>query len=198
VGILERTRSILRVDAIELVKGAEDPTAALQTLVEDLDDDLAELEEAAARAGRDAEHLLKEAREADARAADGLDKARDALRDGDERAARKQVEAHIDARARARRIGERAAARRRDARELEALVQPLAHRIDEVRSLGRGPLGGADGGAGGGGAGGDGDDAAEPQERVEAILAKLEAELREEPDTAPGVPHAAAQKSGTE
>jgi len=190
VGILERTRSILRVDAVELVKGAEDPAAALQTLVEDLDDDLAELEEAAARAGRDSEHLLKEAREADARAAGALDKARDALRDGDERAARKQVEAHVDARARARRIGERAAARRRDARELEALVQPLAHRIDEVRSLGRAPLSGT-----GGDAGGDAEPA-EPQERVEAILAKLEAELREEPDTAPGVPHAAAQKGG--
>jgi len=189
MGILERTRSILRVDAVELVKGAEDPSAALQTLIEDLDDDLAELEEAAARAARDSEHLIREAREADAKAAGALDRARDALRDGDERGARKLVEQHVESRARARRIGDRAAARRRDARELEALVQPLAQRLDEVRSLGRVPFGGARSD----GAEGEPGDAAG---RVEAILEKLQEELREEPDTAPGVPHAAGHAQG--
>jgi phage shock protein A len=188
VGILERARSVLRVDAIELVRGTEDLVGSLQALAEDLDDDLAELEEAAARAAREAERLLHEAREADARAADALDQARDALRDGDEARARRLVGTHVDAHARARRIGERAAARRRDARDLEALVQPLAHRLDEVRNLAKRPP--DDGGE----SSTQPRAAPEPDDgpaRVEAILTKLAEELREEPDTAPGVPHAA-------
>src|SRR5262245_3053100 len=119
MAILERARSVLKVDVADLVRGAEDPAAALQALVEDLEDDLAELEEAAALASRESQHLLREAREADARAADALDKARDALRDEVDDVARTHVEAHVGAHARARRIADRAAARRRDARELE-------------------------------------------------------------------------------
>ena len=185
MGVLERARSILRTETQTLLARARDGAATLRGLMEDLEEDILEVEEAAVRSSRESEQLQEDSRRAEAASETSLDEARDHLKDDEYGRARRAVTKHLREKRRARKLTEKAAERGRYARELRLLVEPLSRKLDEVRTLARNR------------------DPAEDQaahddgpDLVEAILAKLEQEIDEDPDTAPGVPKSTASKSG--
>lgn len=132
MGILERTRHVVRADLNDLIRKAKNPEAVLEAYLDELESVLAEAE--SLRAAEAAEREVYEARLRDAKDAQATweKKARACLKRGDEALARTALERKLDMNAELAELARELDHRQASLDVLDGSLEALRLRIGEV------------------------------------------------------------------